>query len=75
MRQKVIKEALVEALGGKCCNCGNKYPSCVYDFHHIDKKTADPSYIIASGSIAKIAEEISKCVLLCANCHRIEHEK
>lgn len=74
-RQKAIKKALVKALGGKCQKCNNEFPLCVYDFHHLEEKSIDPSYAIASRSIEQIAEEISKCILLCANCHRIEHEK
>jgi hypothetical protein len=47
----------------------------VYDFHHIGKKDDDPSWVIANSGIDKIAEELSKCILLCANCHRMEHER
>lgn len=74
-RQKAIKEALVNALGGCCQKCHGIFPLAVYDFHHIGKKEADPSYLIANRSIESIANEISNCILLCANCHRIEHEK
>lgn len=74
-RQKAIKEVLVETLGGCCQKCKGVFPLSVYDFHHVGKKDADPSYLIANGSIDAIAKEINNCVLLCANCHRIEHEK
>lgn len=75
-RQKSIKEALVEALGGCCQKCGEVFPLAVYDFHHHSgEKEANPSEIIGNGSLESIAKEISKCTLLCANCHRIEHAK
>ena len=74
-RQKVIKEALIEAMGGCCQHCGGQFPAAVYDFHHYGEKDADPSYLIANGSVDRIAEEISKCTILCANCHRIEHAR
>lgn len=73
-RQKAIKEALVEAMGGCCQNCGHTFPLPVYDFHHYTgKKESNPSAIIINGSLERIAEELSNCILLCANCHRIEH--
>ena len=74
-RQKTIKAAIVEALGGECVDCGGKFPLEVYDFHHIGEKDFTPSYLISNGSLESIVEEINKCVLLCANCHRIHHAK
>ena len=73
-RQRTIKEALVDAMGGCCQKCGGVFSLSVYDFHHIGDKDENPSWLIANSSIEKIASEIEKCVLLCANCHRIEHE-
>lgn len=49
----------------------------VYDFHHKDKseKTKEVSYLItANVGWEKLKRELDKCVLLCANCHRIRHE-
>ena len=74
-RQKTIKQAVVDAMGGICSACGNKYPLSVYDFHHIDTKIENPSHLIANASLEVIAKELEKCILLCANCHRIEHDK
>jgi len=74
-RQKTIKEALVDAMGGCCQKCGGVFSLSVYDFHHVGDKDENPSYLIANSSIEQIASEIEKCILLCANCHRIEHER
>jgi len=73
-RQRVIKEALVEAMGGCCQKCKGVFSFAVYDFHHVGKKDKNPSELISTSSIEKIASELERCVLLCANCHRIEHE-
>lgn len=55
-----------------CTDCGNYYPSVVMDFDHIeDNKIANVSKLIKYGSWTKIQEEISKCELVCSNCHRI----
>ena len=73
-RQKTIKEALVDAMGGCCQKCGGVFSLSVYDFHHLGDKEDSPSNLIANSSLERIAAEIEKCILLCANCHRIEHE-
>jgi hypothetical protein len=53
------------------CNKCSENRNWVLDFHHIDKK--EKEYNIGdlkySGSLNKIKTEISKCVLLCKNCH------
>ena len=72
-RTKTIKDAAVQAMGGSCMKCGGVFRRSVFDFHHIDDKTGSPSKLIGTNSIEKIAEELSKCILLCANCHRMEH--
>ena len=74
-RQQTIKDALIDAMGGCCQTCGGVFPSAAYDFHHVGEKDADPSALIANNSVERIAQEIEKCVLLCANCHRIEHAR
>lgn len=59
----------------KCVRCGFDHPAAL-DFHHIDSttKSRDISGMITSGyTIEQIKQEINKCEVLCANCHRIEH--
>lgn len=73
-RQRTIKEALVDAMGGCCQHCKGVFNLSVYDFHHVGEKDKNPSELISNASIEKIANEIEKCILLCANCHRVEHE-
>jgi hypothetical protein len=74
-RQQTIKDALVDAMGGCCQNCGGVFPSAAFDFHHVGEKEEDPSKLISNNSVERIAQEIERCVLLCANCHRIEHAR
>lgn len=59
----------------KCVKCGESHPACL-DFHHRDPATK--RYTVAKMalngcSIETIREEIEKCDVLCANCHRKEH--
>lgn len=62
----------------KCTKCGyNKHPAAL-DFHHLDPK--DKKFNITLTNYPKyskeqILDEIKKCVVLCSNCHRIEHSK
>lgn len=58
-----------------CLECGNSDP-WVLDFHHLSKKSKDVSTMVCQGySIKAIEAEISKCIVLCANCHRKRHQK
>ena len=67
-----------EYLGGEyiCTKCGYTYHSLnVFDFHHIDPTNKDNIISqMLSYSWSNIKKELDKCVLLCACCHRIEHE-
>ena len=59
----------------KCKKCGFSNPLAL-DFHHKNRseKTMTISKMVVLGySIEKILKEIKICVVLCANCHRIEH--
>jgi len=73
------KERIKENLGGKynCNDCEYTYKtSAPYDIHHIDSKTKDRGISqMITYSWTKIQEELDKCVLLCACCHRIRHEE
>ncbi len=59
----------------KCEKCGFSHPAAL-DFHHIDPKTKKFS-VSLSNAVNKdrdeVEEEIKKCIILCSNCHRIEH--
>ena len=75
-RKKEYKRKAVEYLGGKCIDCGLETDIFdVYDFHHLDPETkvCNISELIGEGknNWATIRAELDKCVLLCANCHRI----
>lgn len=74
-RRTLIRKACIKLMGGKCSHCEGIFPDPVFDFHHLDisQKELDPSEMITNTSIERIASEVAKCILLCANCHRIEH--
>lgn len=56
-----------------CQNCGEKEP-VVLDLHHdnADSKEGDPSNLCGR-SRKRLKDEVRKCIVLCANCHRKVH--
>jgi hypothetical protein len=70
-RRRKVKEILVSEAGGRCLLCGYERSSVALQFHHVDPSTKSFGLGVRgiTRSIAKMREEASKCVLLCANCH------
>lgn len=72
-----IKHRGVQFLGGICRNCGNNFEDCCYDFHHLNPEEKDFTVgnVQTNGAKSwyKVRDELKKCVLLCANCHRLVH--
>lgn len=56
------------------CKCGESHPACI-DFHHRNPK--DKKFEISDNtkgrSLKTLKEEVAKCIVLCANCHRKLH--
>lgn len=69
------KEIVKTAKDKPCAACGIKYDPIVMDLHHInpEEKDMNVSRILRKGSYQKLQEEIDKCIVLCANCHRMIH--
>ena len=68
------KQRAVLSMGGACYACDRRGPSVIFDFHHKDASTK--SFGVQDGntrSWPRIAAELAKCVMLCANCHREVH--
>lgn len=72
-----IKLKLIEMMGGKCTVCKNTYHHAAFDFHHLDpsKKKFSITDKIQNLSFEELIKETKKCILLCVNCHRIEHAR
>jgi hypothetical protein len=57
----------------KCERCGFSDYRALH-FHHLVDKEYNPSSMLGEGmSWDKFLREIEKCIVLCANCHSIEH--
>lgn len=72
--RKRTKERMVDAFGRKCCCCRNEFQDEVFDFHHLDPTEKEFGLgAIRANNIAwkRIVNELKKCVMVCANCHRL----
>lgn len=75
-RRKTMRHRAIEYKGGKCSLCG--YDRCfdALEFHHVDgRKDFGLSQDGLTRSWDRIEQELKKCILICANCHREEHVK
>ncbi len=77
--RQVRKRKAVQYLGGKCFDCGLQTDfMSVYDFHHKDADTKEAGITASLSNYRSwemVQAELDKCILLCANCHRIQHER
>lgn len=74
-RRRLRKLQAIDYKGGHCEDCGHANPiPDVFDFHHKDPSSKDlePSRMFRL-AWENVVGELDKCVLLCANCHRIRH--
>lgn len=69
-----IKKKLILKFGNACKRCAEKnLPYAVYQFHHIGEKTKEIGRMMNNTKWEEIEKEAEKCIMLCANCHIIEH--
>ena len=72
------KRRILSEMFGDCCSiCGYSRCSEALEFHHVDPsaKEHQPSKLINNFStIERMIKEVSKCILVCANCHREIHQ-
>lgn len=73
-RRKAVRKRAIEYKGGKCSRCGYKRCQDALEFHHADGgKDFGISQDGLTRSWERVRNEIEKCILICANCHREEH--
>lgn len=74
-RQNRFKQQCVDYKGGKCETCGYNRCIAALDFHHTDPNKKD--FNISNKKLKTLDEfiknELDKCKLLCAVCHREHH--
>lgn len=77
--RRAIKKQLVKYKGGRCIRCGYNKTISALDFHHKDSQEKDfnlsDAYNRGCVDMKKLYQEVDKCDLLCANCHREVHDE
>ena len=75
LEQKAINAKIVDSFKAQgCAKCGEKR-LYMLDCHHIDPSTKinTLNQMVKSNSEIGIRQELKKCIVLCANCHREFH--
>jgi hypothetical protein len=55
-----------------CADCENYYPYYVMQLDHVRGKKVDKiNRMVYTSSYDRVVEEISKCEIVCANCHHV----
>lgn len=73
-RQEAVAYIAWHKEANGCARCDERRPNCL-DYHHTDPrtKTTEVSKLVSQEIPPHIIlDEIAKCILLCANCHRVE---
>jgi hypothetical protein len=72
-RKSNRREFIKEAKSVPCADCNGSFPYYVMDFDHV---RGEKQFILSEAankmaSLDAIEEEIAKCDVVCANCHRV----
>lgn len=74
-RRAEIKHKAIKYKGGSCAKCGYDADISALEFHHVDPSAKE--FNISKHALGKpwkeVKQELNKCILLCANCHREVH--
>ena len=78
-RRFKLRDMAIAFLGGKCLrvSCGYHRFSGALECHHKDPNEKEQGFLLRGTTYSwkRIKEELKKCVLLCANCHREVHDE
>lgn len=73
-RNRQRKLMAIEYLGGVCKECDGTFHPSIFEFHHRNPKEKEITPSSAyHWSWKRFQQELDKCDLLCANCHRLIH--
>lgn len=71
-----VRAIVDEIKASPCLDCGRCFPPEAMDFDHLGAKKSNVSHLIANSyCLETVMEEIAKCQLVCACCHRIRTKK
>lgn len=73
-----MKLQLMVEFGERCADCGKSYSPCVFDFDNLGSSNGHVNLsklMKSTSSWERLAEEVSKCDMVCSNCHRIRTQE
>ena len=76
IKSKLNKQILINTFGGRCQICGYNKCQSALEFHHKNPKEKEFNISKYSGNnniTYEMALELTRVLLLCANCHRETH--
>jgi 5-methylcytosine-specific restriction endonuclease McrA len=76
-RGKVLSFIKKYKLNSGCAHCKENGNADVLDFHHVNPETkvSPINVLVRTSGLLAVLEEMEKCIVLCANCHRKEHNR
>lgn len=75
-RWKKRKQIIIEERDGICYDCKCSFHYSIFEFHHLEPSQKEFNWSTAKKlTEEKMRKELEKCVMLCANCHRLRHWK
>lgn len=74
-RREELLKLVLETKSVPCADCGVPYPHYILEFDHVrGVKVSEISVMIVNScSVEALKEEINKCDVVCANCHKTRH--
>ena len=73
--QRLRAKRLYDLKTKPCIDCGGSFPPECMDFHHVNGNKVKTVGQMVNFGMDRILEEVAKCELICANCHRIRHNE
>lgn len=81
-KNRNLKKLFLDYKGSQCTQCGYNKCNAALEFHHLDPNEKEfelggfnKSSVLKTGLTKEVKEELDKCTVLCANCHREVHFK
>lgn len=71
-RNRRVRDLLSRLKDRPCADCGGRFPTVCMDFDH--RPGTEKKFSVSGASSRKheaIMDEVAKCDVVCANCHRI----
>lgn len=71
-RHKKLRDKIWVIKSDSCTDCKYRFHPFCMDFDHLENKEINIADMLSLNySLKKVLEEIKKCDLVCANCHRL----